>query len=323
MKFAVGFPVCDDPDRPFVEVVDEFRDRIGEVYFAWPGEPSGRSAASDDGGFEESISAFRDMGVRLDLLFNANCYGREAWSKALGERVARIVDQAQPDVVTTASPFIAQTLKSRDPNLELRASVNMRIGTIEAAGYLADIFDSFYLQRDYNRDFDRLRDLKTWCDERGKRLLLLANSGCLRFCSTQTFHDNLVAHEAQVSQTANVACEVLACRSFLAWPENLPALLQATWIRPEDLHHYEPYFPLVKLATRMHARPDFVLRAYAQGTYAGNLTDLLEPGHAHVLAGRTIDNARFPDDWFRQTSACNKKCHACSYCRETLARVCG
>ena len=33
---------------------------------------------------------------------------------------------------------------------------------------------------------------------------MLANSGCLNFCAAQIFHDNLVAHESEVSETVNV-----------------------------------------------------------------------------------------------------------------------
>ena len=37
------------------------------------------------------------------------------------------------------------------------------------------------------------------CDAEGKELYMLANSGCLNNCSAHVFHDNLVAHEAQIA----------------------------------------------------------------------------------------------------------------------------
>jgi len=325
MKYAVGYPVHDDEDVPFVDLLDEFREQIGEVYFAWPGEASGRSPMAETESFHDDFAAIRAMGIRLDLLFNANCYGESAASSSLAARAKRIIHSAEPDVVTTTSPFIARMLKAEFPTLELRASVNMRIGTVEAMEYLADVFDSFYLQRDYNRDCGRIEELKSWCDVHGKKLLMLANSGCLRFCSTQTFHDNLVAHEAQIDQSLSVPCEVLACRDYLRRPDYWPAVFQATWVRPEDMANYEPYFPLVKLATRMHINPGLVIRAYVHRRYPGNLLDLLEPGHAFALRNHVIDNTRFPADWFARTTQCDKRCHRCSYCaqvlRDTLTKI--
>jgi hypothetical protein len=235
--------------------------------------------------------------------------------------VDRVCDVAGLDVVTTTSPFLARVLKQHRPELELRASVNMRIGTVQGMEYLAEVFDGFHMQRDCNRDFARIEELSAWCSSNGKGLFLLANSGCLRFCSTQTFHDNMVAHETEILETVNLHCRVLACHSYLREPEHWPAILQATWVRPEDLHHYESRFPLVKLATRMHANPSLVIGAYARRSWGGNLLDLLEPGHTALLDGKVIDNMLFPEDWFAHTTACSRKCHSCAYCRDVLNRV--
>jgi hypothetical protein len=98
-------------------------------------------------------------------------------------------------------------------------------------------------------------------------------------------------------------------------------LLQATWIRPEDLHHYKGLADVVKLATRTHDSPRLVLDAYVRGRFHGNLLDLLEPGYGPLFAPKAIDNDRFPDDWFAQTSQCGGCCETCDFCKQTLARV--
>lgn len=41
----------------------------------------------------------------------------------------------------------------------------------------------------------------------------LANSGCMNFCSGQTFHDNLVAHEREINEIVNINRE----SSSLCW----------------------------------------------------------------------------------------------------------
>jgi collagenase-like PrtC family protease len=326
VKLAVGYPVAGgEVGLDFCEAVADYRDDVEEVYFATPGAASGRAPAGDDPEIWENLAALRRMGVRLDLLFNANCYGPGAASPALADSLCRAVDdlgeRCGVDAVTTTSPFVAETLRENYPGLELRASVNMRIGTTEGMEMLAGLFDGFYAQRDYNRDLGRLAELREWTRARGKKLCLLANSGCLAFCSGQSFHDNLVAHEAELGAAARPVREVLTCRRFLSSRDNWPAILAATWVRPGDLARYEPLADLAKLATRMHRNPRLVIAAYARGRHRGNLLDLLEPGHGDRLGGAWIDAGALPDDWFAVTTSCDRRCEACGYCREVMERV--
>lgn len=336
MKFAVGYQLSDADEPSFVEIVREYRDAVAEVYFAWPGHPSGRSPIGTlgdglDAGalarFESDLQALRGLGVKLDLLFNANCYGGDGMSRDLEREVLRVLGELDrlaggADVVTTTSPAIAHILKHRAPHIESRASVNMRIGTVEGLRYVAHLFDSYHVQRDVNRDLDHLRDLKAWADANGKRLVMLANSGCLRHCSGQTFHDNLVAHESDVCRADNLEGFVpYACWNFLRDRAHWPAVLQSTWVRPEDLQHYDGLFDVVKLATRLHERPHAVVGAYARRAYHGNLLDLCEPGYSPAFAPYVVDNARFPADWFARTSTCDRRCHRCDYCSHVLDQV--
>lgn len=338
MRFAVGYQLYEgeDGEEPLVEIVRDLKAHVAEVYFPWGDLPSGRSPLTARSGYtlwgaqqrlEEDLRAFREMGIQLDLLFNANCYGGRGISHQLEAQVASVLDHLGEavggvDAVTTTSPMIARTVKRLHPAVQVRASVNMRIGTVQGMAYLADLFDSYYVHRELNRDPAALAELKAWADAEGKTLHLLVNSGCLYHCSGQTFHDNLVAHEAEVSETRNITDWVShTCWRYLADPAHWPAVLQASWIRPEDLGAYEKSFPVVKLATRMHARPRTVLNAYATGRHYGNLLDLFEPSFAPVFAPDIIDNSRFPKDWHARTSTCDRRCHRCSYCAEVLAHV--
>jgi collagenase-like PrtC family protease len=333
MKFTIGYQMGEDS---FANIVREWREHIAEVYFPWNAMPSGRAALSERRGatdwgaqnrLEEDLRALRAMGIRLDLLFNANCYGGRGVSQHLENQVISLLEHLEAaaggvDVVTTTSLTVARTVKRHFPAIEVRASVNMRIGTVQGMSYVTGLFDSFIVQRDFNRDIAHLEALKKWADQNGKKLLLLANSGCLAFCSGQTFHDNLVAHEQEIDETINIPeWTPTVCWNLLRKRENWLIILQATWIRPEDLHRYEHLFGLVKLATRMHARPQLVVEAYAKRAYRGNLLDLFEPSHGPALAPWVIDNTRFPDDWFERTSGCDRQCDRCDYCSRILAHV--
>lgn len=334
MRFAIGYQLPRDDGDSIVELVGDYRDHVAEVYFAWPGMASGRAAIGRQRGYvdwsaqqqlERDLSALRRLGVKLDLLFNANCYGRHAVSRHLEAQVGSVLEHleqigAPADIVTTTSPAVAHIVKTHFTRIEVRASVNMRIGTIEAMRYVSRLFDSYYLQRDVQRDIAYVREVKAWCQANGKGLCLLANSGCLRCCPGQTFHDNMVAHDDEIDQTDNITgWTPHVCWNLYRDRANWPAVLQATWIRPEDLHHYDDLVPVMKLATRMHANPRLVVHAYAQRRYAGNLLDLLEPGFGPAFAPYVLDNTRLPADWFDRTSTCDRRCDRCTYCAKALA----
>ena len=335
MKFAVGYQPSEEGEEPFINVVRDFKRSIEEVYFPWPDMPSGRMPLGNIRGvidwesqkkLEEDLSSLKNSGIKLDLLFNANCYGKYSLSKYLVNLVCSTVDYLHKkvglDVITTTSLTIAKAVKDNFNDVEVRASVNMRLGTVKSLGYLKDLFDSFYLQREYNRDFEKIREIKGWCDSHNKRLYMLANSGCLNFCSAQIFHDNLIAHETEINETVNVRRESPSlCWDYYKDRDNWVAFLQNSWVRPEDIKHYENYFTMVKLATRMHSNPRKVIQAYAEGKFNGNLLDLLEPGHSPLFYPCVIDNTKFPDDWFEKITKCDKRCDKCDYCLQVLKKV--
>ncbi|NLS79312.1 MAG: hypothetical protein GXY76_18845 [Chloroflexi bacterium] len=336
MRFAVGYQMAEEGEEPFSALLSDYREHIAEVYFPWMGMASGRSPLSVRRGYanwtaqeqlEDDLRAFRAMGMELDLLFNANCYGGRAISLHLQNEIASILEHLQAvvggvDIITTTSPAVAHMVKEHFPEVRVRASVNMRIGTIKGMQYVADLFDAFHVQREHNRDLDYLRELKAWADEHGKTLTMLANSGCMNHCSGQSFHDNLVAHEAEIAETRNIEGWIPhACWRYLRDPANWPSILQNSWVRPEDLHHYEGIFSVVKLATRMHQRPRMVLEAYTKRRYHGNLLDLMEPGYSPALAPRIMNNDAFPEEWFERTSRCDRRCYRCDYCARVLEQV--
>ena len=333
MKFSVGYQLAEPLEQPFSEIVAEYREHIVEVYFPWLGMPSGRSPIGGRHGeidpqaretYQMDLEMIRDMGIELNLLFNANCYGGGSMSKELEKQVVSVIESLERgingvDSVTTTSPAIAHIMKTNFPAVPVRASVNMRIGTIQGMQQLAHLFDGYYVRRDFNRNLKHLTALKEWADAEGKRLSILVNSGCMYDCAGQTFHDNLVAHETEVAENDNIEGFMpYACWNMLRERKNWPVVLQSTWIRPEDLHHYDDLFDVVKLATRLHERPHTVIRAYAEGNSHGNLLDLLEPGYSPAFSPYIIDNKRFPEGWFDRTSTCDRRCHVCDYCAHVL-----
>jgi len=337
MKFAIGYQLPEEKDEVSVlEIIDEFGKRISEVYFPWADMPSGRAPLLSRRGYvfwegqerlESDLKRIKDRGIKLDLLLNANCYGRFAVSEYLQNQVVSVLEHLKniaggADIVTTASLTVAHVIKENFPEVDVRASVNMRMDTVTAMEYVSNIFDSYYLRREFNRNIEYVKNVKRWADASGKGIYLLANSGCLNFCPAQTYHDNMVAHEKEIAETVNIKNWVpQLCRNYYQDRSHWHTMLQGSWIRPEDIRNYEGIVQTVKLATRMHANPMRVVSAYVNGSYRGNLADLFEPGFSPIIQPYIIDNEKFPEDWFEKTSQCKRNCHECSYSKEVLEKV--
>ena len=334
MKYIVGYPIKQDEE--FVDEIIKHEESIAEVYFSWGDLPSGRSTASADTeltAFESQLRMAKDLkrlcdsGIGLNLLFNANCYGKDSQSRAFFNNTGNLVDYIKSEYdlrsVTTASPLIARFIKENFCDIDVRASVNMEIGTIEGISYLSEYFDSFYAKREINRNLPMLKALREWCDQNGKEMYLLANSGCLNNCSAHIFHDNLVAHEKEISAMDNGYQFSGICREFLSKKENRALWLQRTnFIRPEDMALYESLVPAVKLATRVNSSPSRILNAYASRRYIGSVMELLEPNHSGAFYPEYIDNSKFESSFAEHVMHCDKNCNDCGYCKGVMQGAC-
>ena len=326
MKLTVGYQTMESD--AFLREIVRYKDRIAEVYFPWGKMPNGRHAADLSASMApwqvrerivSDLTALSREGLAFNLLLNGNCYGGDSLSRAFFTEVCEAVDEVGERFglrsVTTTSPELARLVKRNFPELEVRASVNMEIGSPEGVDYLADCFDGFYIARELNRELPRLAALSAHIRALGKRPYILANSGCLRHCSARGYHDNLVAHEREIMARDNaVSFRGICAEYFERAGDPSLYLSRLSFIRPEDLVLYEGLADAVKLATRVNAAPSRVLRAYAEGRYAGNLLELLEPNHAGALYPRVLENRKLPEDFGRVTAHCAHSCETCRYC---------
>jgi collagenase-like PrtC family protease len=330
MKFAAGFKYFRSGEI-FCDILADYLGHIEEVFFSVPGIASGRPDAALDYG-EESLSqlvyelkVIRQYGIKLDMLLNGNCYGDDAVSVDFEERIVSMLDWFGgeglfPDIVTVASPFAAHAIRKHFPAVEIRASVNMRIDSLTALEYLSDKIDSFYLRRDLQRDMENVKIFSDWSFLNGKKMCLLANSGCLRNCPYQTFHDNLVSHDSMVRRKGNAADFI----PHLCWERyckggNASDFLRSSWIRPEDVKRYEPYCSVMKIATRQHSNLRMVLGAYCSGSFNGNMFDLTEPCFSTVFAPYILDNRKL--DGVELPGKCAVNCTHCGKCENILKKA--
>lgn len=291
MKFMAGLK---NGDRDLLECICQNKAHIYEVYFSWGDFPNGRASQLQSNRYapwelqdmqRQALQRLSEEGIQLNLLFNANCYGAQSQSRAFFHKIGTTMEYVAGHYglrsVTTTSPLIAKFVHQNFEGIEVRASVNMEIGTVQGMDYLAEYFDSYYMKRELNRDFEAIATLHEWARQNSKQLFLLANSGCLNHCSAHVFHDNLVAHEAQIAEMDNAYSFGGICHEYLKDPMHYRSLMEDTnFIRPEDIHKYEPYFTATKLATRIHPNPTVVVNSYIRGKFSGNILDILEPRHS-------------------------------------------
>lgn len=329
-KYAVGY----DWNIPggFTAMVKPYISTVKEVFFSWPGMVSGRNVHLEKS-IEDSIEQLandlawcRQNGIELDLLFNANCYGEDAYCEDLRNQVYDVMAELDrrslfPEIVTTTSQYIAKVLKVRYPQVEIRASVNMRLESTKAMEYISDIFDSYYICRDIQRDRHVLALFSDWCKNHGKKLCMLVNSACLRSCPVQIWHDNYLCHKPWKAEEQEFILHYpyRLCGRVQERPNAEAEVLRMSWIRPEDIHYYEPYVSAMKLATRSTPHPELMLKTYAEGHWDGDLLEILGAENPNF----TLDNASFPSDWIESgiAQSCAINCTNCGKCNEVLEKV--
>ena len=122
MNYIVGYPVQPNPE--FMKEIVQKKNAISEVYFSWGDMPNGRSAlfvGEELSAFEIQMQQYEDLkclstaGLRFNLLFNANCYGKDSQSRAFFQKIGDLTDMLREEIglssVTTASPLIAKFIK--------------------------------------------------------------------------------------------------------------------------------------------------------------------------------------------------------------------
>ena len=334
-KFAVGHYLTEMPDDPlsFAELAKKFAPRLREVYFPWPGFSNARAKVYNKPDDEARIAAdlkyCREHGMKLDILANATCYGDTAFSSEQRKQILSIIGKLddmglRPEIVTTTSPYIAKVFKLNFPDIEVRASVNMRLRNTLALEYLAPMYDSYYICRDVQRDLPTFRLMAKWCHDHGKKLCMLANSGCVRNCPWQVFHETLLSHKftdafpEMDNQNLNLVCNQIFSRKSLR-----ANFLRCTWIRPEDVPVFEPELETIKLSTREAKYPLEIAEAYLNGSYDGDLLRLMDPIHTFGFRPYRVDNKSFPADWVTSGIAgkCAENCVHCGKCEEVLKQV--
>ena len=115
----------------FLECIKQNKSHIYEVYFSFGDFPNGRSSLAGGATLPPALlmdiqrNALKELSendIKLNLLFNGNCYGKDSQSRAFFEKIGETVDYIKTTFglasVTTTSPLIAKFIKNNFTNIK-------------------------------------------------------------------------------------------------------------------------------------------------------------------------------------------------------------
>ena len=105
MKYMVGLQ---NQNNSFLETIIANKESVYEVYFSWGDIPNGRNLqilSSEYTEYEmqkwqdEALRQISKNGIALNLLLNANCYGKDSQSRAFFNKIGNTIDYIKKNYI--------------------------------------------------------------------------------------------------------------------------------------------------------------------------------------------------------------------------------
>jgi len=356
VKFEVPF----NGDVRLIEAYKEHKDRIFAVYGrAEDSYPQGRNTSKTEPismrKITEITTDLEKKGIGFNYLLNGNCHGNREFNQSYRRKFINFVKELKSRGiygVTISNLFLMETVRENVPDIKIFASVLLEIDNLTrleqinkaGAGYVT-------LSKTLLKNFEGLKNIVKFKPKETK-LILLANDPCLHNCTYTNYHNNVLSHFTSEGGEYVNYCR-LHCNQEFA--KDSRKVISASFIRPEDIGAYRNIgFDLFKLCERKQTTPwnINVLEAYVQGSYDGNLADLMAPWSnigskypsSEVISkedlrekgfDRLRHNLRFEPSinnkaldgylyfWteVKRNGCANESCDACNYCSEIAKKA--
>ena len=235
------------------------------------------------GQLKDHVRSAAEKGIGFNYLINPACMDNREYTRqgqADLERLLGLVEECGATAVTVSLPFLMSIIKKRHPGLKVRIGVYARVDNVAKAKFWEELgADCITLESiSVNRDFALLKAIRNAVQ---LELQLIANSNCLMFCPLSGQHMVNLSHASQKGHASHGFmidfCALRCSAEKLTDPSNY---LRSEFIRPEDLDSYlKMGFTSFKILER--GAPTAVMaqrvRAYSEGSFDGNLLELIQP----------------------------------------------
>lgn len=316
MKFSIGYTY----QKWFLDFLKNNSEFIHSVYFPIPKSIwiSWRDVFQQDN-YEVEIFDFmkvcKENSIKTILLLNWWCEWEKSW---LLEYISPILDYVNKlydfwlTSISLTNMLYIPLIKNRFPNIEIYASVNTDLYTIEQCIYLKRLWvDVLTVYRDLNRDLETLKEIKkqTWL-----KIQLIINEGCMSECPYYRQHSSIQTH--CVDNEDNFIWFAWCKKNFL---DNLKTIFKLKIIRPEDMHYYSDIVDVYKLSTRGYSldRIKFYFDVYEKWYYNWNYLNFFDFYQEELMKNTYwyIDNSLLTKyDFFNRIKNCWMDCTKCSLC---------
>lgn len=333
----MNFSVACSWERSLVDALVSLKETTGASFELFGGLRqsilgSGHSTISVKGkcNTKDEVAAFtkyaRERGIKFNYTINASCLGNNESTREGRKKIIEHLEWVEQvaDAVTLTIPLLVEIVKERF-DLEIVISTIAAVDCARRVQFFDALgADRIVLDIRANRDFELLRSIKATATS---KIELMVNNGCLLDCPYQYYHYNTGSHASHEDENFYIDYCVQKC--FDHRMSDLAEYIKIPWIRPEDLHHYQPVADWFKIAGR-EMSTDWIVncaKAYANQTYEGNFLDLitmvlpsvnefaqfvLPPAPTLYLNNRKLDG--FLAHWTHGHRCVN--CEACQYCRK-------
>jgi collagenase-like PrtC family protease len=285
---------------------------VSELFGKLPSDPVGGGRASfmlsplSARALRKYIESANKKGIGFNYLLNAACMDNTEYTRKGQKALRAALDFAESigaGSVTISLPSILPVIKRHNPSLRVRVGVYARVDCVAKAKFWEEMgADCITLESiSVNRNFRLLTAIRKAVT---LELQLIANSNCLMFCPLSGQHMVNLSHASQKGHRSGGFmidwCALKCSYLKLKEPTNF---LRSEFIRPEDLGQYRILgYNNFKILERGAPGAAMLkrIRAYAEGSFDGNLLDIIQPyGYKEKPAGGIKRAAYFWKYFFR------------------------
>lgn len=308
------------------EIIRKYKTRIEEIYFAIDSNIASASKPSVKGpGVDEArrlVKILAKNRIKSNILINAAYEGNRN-PQRMKDFIRSI---GGVNGITIADLYLLEVFKGFGPKMHIS-----RVAQLNSVEKIRRILTRYpdltiNIDNDLNRDLAALKKIYSLKDHFPNfRIKLMVNEGCLFHCTGRTRHSWLIClGETEKKYFGHI----FNCLYQASLGEVDKEMIKSPFIRPEDLSFYEKnrVVDIFKLAGRQiqGRRLLTTVDAYMRKGYAGSLLDLMGTRVMINFSQKylfDIDNKRFPKDFIRKVTACDKFCAGCNYCADLAGKV--